>query len=143
MNDIVSNKVCLERISVEQERIAKLEAKVESIQEDVKEVREDIKELHSRITTQTREIVEKIDDFQTRIEHKMQASAASAKQQHEDIQKALQQDLKTVADKLDSDIKEVTKRVDVLEQWRWMIVGGAIVIGYIVGNFDLIAKILK
>lgn len=128
---------------MEQERIAKLEAQVEGIKEDVKEVRDDIKELHSRITTQTREIVEKMDDMQTRLEHKMNASAVAAKQQHEDIQKALQTDLQKVATTLDTDIKEVSKRVDVLERWRWMIVGGAIVIGYVVGNFDLIAKILK
>lgn len=139
--DIQTKQNCMERLSVEQERIAKLETKVEAIQEDVKEVRDDIKELHSRITTQTREIVEKIDDFQTRIEHKMQASAVAAKQQHEDIQKAVQADIQQVAKTLDADIKEVTKRVDTLEQWRWMIVGGAIVCGYIIGNLDLFAKV--
>lgn len=125
------------------ERIAKLETQVEGIKDDVKEVRDDIKELHSRITTQTREIVEKIDDFQTRIEHKMQAGATAAKDQHESIQKALQEDLKKVATTLDNDIKEVSKRVDILEKWRWMIVGGAIVLGYLVGNFDLVAKFIK
>ena len=123
------------------ERIAKLETKVEAIQEDIKEVRDDIKEIHSRITTQTREIVEKIDDFQTRIEHKMNASAQTAKQQHEDIQKAVQEDIQKVAATLDADIKEVTKRVDTLEQWRWMIVGGAIVFGYIIGNLELFSKV--
>ena len=123
------------------ERIAKLETKVEAIQEDIKEVRDDIKEIHSRITTQTREIVEKIDDFQTRIEHKMNASAQSAKQQHEDIQKAVQEDIQKVAATLDADIKEVTKRVDILENWRWMIVGGAIVCGYIIGHLEIFSKI--
>ena len=126
---------------MDQERIAKLETKVEAIQEDVKEVREDIKELHSRITTQTREIVEKIDDFQTRIEHKMQASAMASTAQHEAIQKVVRADIQRVAETLDSDIKEVTKRVDVLERWRWMIVGGALVFGYIIGNLELFSKI--
>lgn len=128
---------------MEQERIAKLEAQVESLKEDVKEAREDIKEIHSRITTQTREIVEKIDDFQTRIEHKMQAGAVSAAQQHDAIRQAVQNDIQEVAKTLDADIKEVTKRVDMLERWKWMIVGGSIVIGYLVGNADLIVKILK
>ena len=124
---------------MEAERVAKLEAQVDSIKEDVKEVRDDIKELHSRITTQTREIVEKMDDMQTRLEHKMTAGAVAAKQQHEDIQKALQDDIKS----LDRDVKQVSERVDVLERWRWMIVGGAIVLGYIVGNLDLFSKFLK
>lgn len=136
-------KDCMERLSVEQERIAKLETKVESIQEDVKEVRDDIKELHSRITTQTREIVEKIDDFQTRIEHKMQANSVAAKQQHEDIQKAVQEDIQKVANTLDLDLKEVSKRVDTLENWRWMIVGGALVFGYIIGHLELFSKLFK
>lgn len=125
------------------ERIAKLEAKVESIQEDVKEVREDIRDLHSRITTQTREIVEKMDDMQTRIEHKMNASAQTSKMQHEEIRSALQNDLKAVASQLDKDINEVSDRVDILEKWRWMIVGGSIVIGYVLGNLDIITKFLK
>ena len=123
------------------ERIAKLETQVESIKEDVKEVREDIKELHSRITTQTREIVEKIDDFQTRIEHKMQASALASKAQHEEIQRAVQEDIKSVAQTLDADIKEVSERVDTLENWRWMIVGGAIVVGYIIGHLEIFSKV--
>lgn len=135
--EVELNKSCIERLSVDQERIAKLETKVESIQEDVREVRDDIKELHSRITTQTREIVEKMDDMQTRIEHKMNASAAVAKTQHEEIQKALQDDIKV----LDTDVKKVSERVDVLERWRWMIVGGAIVLGYIIGHLELFSKV--
>jgi ElaB/YqjD/DUF883 family membrane-anchored ribosome-binding protein len=122
------------------ERIAKLETKVEQIQEDVKEVRDDIKELHSRITTQTREIVEKIDDFQTRIEHKMQAGAVASKEQHEKIQNSMRDDLAQMNDRLHGDINKVSDRVDVLERWRWMIVGGAIVLGYLVGHLDIIAK---
>jgi ElaB/YqjD/DUF883 family membrane-anchored ribosome-binding protein len=136
-------KNCQDKLSVEAERIAKLETKVESIQEDVKELRSDMKEVHSRITTQTREIVEKIDDFQTRIELKMQASAISATEQHNSIKDDVLKEMRELNSTLDKDIKEVTKRVDVLENWRWMIVGGAIVVGYIVGNLDLFAKLLK
>ena len=46
-----------------------------------------------------------------------------------------------VAETLDADIKEVTKRVDGLENWRWMIIGGAVVFGYIVGHLELFSKI--
>lgn len=128
-------------VDMDLERIAKLETKVDIIQEDVKEVRDDIKEIHSRITTQTREIVDKIDNFQTTIEHKMQAGATAAKAQHDAIQKAVQEDIQKVATTLDADIKEVTKRVDVLERWRWMIVGGAIVFGYVIGNMEIFSKV--
>jgi DNA repair exonuclease SbcCD ATPase subunit len=116
---------------MDQERIAKLEAQVEAMKDDVKEMRVDIKDLHSRVTTQTREIVEKMDDMQTRLEHRMNAQAEVSKQQHESIQNEIRRDVKIISD-----------RVDVLERWRWMIVGGAVVLGYIVGHMDLIATII-
>ena len=103
------------------ERIAKLEAQVESIKEDVAGVKQDIKELHSRITTGNREIMDKLDE-------KIDELAKSDREQHES--------LKTSMDK-------VKERVDVLERWRWMIVGGAIVIGYLIGHLDLFAKFVK
>ncbi len=116
---------------MDQERIAKLEAQVEAMKDDVKEMRVDIKDLHSRVTTQTREIVEKMDDMQTRLEHRMNAQAEVSKQQHDSIQNEIKRDVKIISD-----------RVDVLERWRWMIVGGAVVLGYIVGHMDLIATII-
>ena len=128
----MSDKDCLEKMILEQERIAKLEAQVDSIKEDVKEVREDIKELHSRVTTQTREIVEKMDTMQSRLEHRMSASQELAKQQHAEMQDEIKRDVKIISD-----------RVDILERWRWMIVGGAIVIGYIAGHIDILAPLLK
>ena len=114
------------------ERIAKLEIQVEGIKDDVKDLKEDIKEIHSRITTGNREILDKIDAMDQRLDIKLNKSAEAAKQQHTDIQVELQRD-----------IEKIATRVDVLERWRWMIVGGAIVLGYILGNLDLFAKFLR
>lgn len=104
---------------IDQERVAKLEAQVESIKDDMSEVKADIKELHSRITTGNREIMEKLDD-------KIDTLAKSDKAQH---------------DSLKSTMDEVKGRVDILERWRWMIVGGAIVLGYLVGHLELASKL--
>jgi len=117
---------------MEQERIAKLEAQVEGIKEDVKDLKADVKEVHSRITTGNREILDKIQDMDNRLEVKLTKGAEVAKEQHHEIQVELQKDIKAIAE-----------RVDVLERWRWMIVGGAIVVGYIIGNLDIISKFLK
>jgi Zn-finger domain-containing protein len=117
---------------MEQERIAKLEAQVDGIKEDVKDLKADVKEVHSRITTGNREILDKIQDMDNRLEAKLTKGAEAAKEQHHDIQVELQKD-----------IKAISERVDVLERWRWMIVGGAIVLGYIIGNLDIISKFLK
>lgn len=114
---------------METERIAKLEIQVEGIKDDVKDLKADVKEVHSRITTGNREIVEKIEAMDQRLENKLNASAAAAKQQHAEIQHEIQ-----------NDIAKVSDRVDVLERWRWMIVGGAIVVGYIIGHIDFFNK---
>jgi small-conductance mechanosensitive channel len=114
------------------ERLAKLEAQVESIKEDVTELKSDIKEIHSRITTSNREIVDKIDDMQTRIEHKMQANAQISQDQHAEIKKDVVQDL-----------EKMNTRVAALEQWKWYVIGGAAVAGFIIGHLSEIAKYLK
>lgn len=114
------------------ERIAKLEAQMDALKEDVQEVKHDIKEIHSRITTSNREIVDKIDDMQTRIEHKMQANAQISQDQHADITKKVVQDL-----------DKVENRLSALEQWKWYVIGGAAVAGFVLGHLNEIVKYLK
>lgn len=104
---------------IDAERVAKLEAQVESIKEDVADVKQDIKELHSRITTTTREITDHIDQ-------KIDQLAKADADQHTSMSK-----------KIDA----MKERVDILEKWRFMIVGGAIVCGYLIGHLDLFSKL--
>jgi len=117
---------------MELERIAKLEAQMDALKEDVAEVKHDIKEIHSRVTTSNREIVDKIDDMQTRIEHKMNANAQISQIQHEEIRKDVVEDL-----------EKMEKRVGALEQWKWYVVGGAATLGFVLGHISEIAKFLK
>ena len=63
----------------------------------------DIKELHSRITTNTKDMT------------------ALMTQQHKEQ--------KDVIDRLKD---EISNRVGVLEKWRWIIIGGSIVLGFII-----------
>ena len=114
------------------ERIAKMEIQIETIKEDVKELKSDIKEVHSRISTSNREIVDKIDDMQTRIEHKMQANAQISQDQHAEIKKDVVRDLAKMND-----------RVSALENWKWYVVGAAGAVGFIIGYISEIVKFLK
>lgn len=125
------------------ERIAKLEIQVEGIKDDVKEVKGDIKELHSRITTGNREIMDKIDAMEGRLDEKATVAAINAKHQHDSIKDDVLREMKEMTKTLDDDLNKVSDRVDVLERWRWMIVGGAIVLGYVIGNLDILTKIFK
>lgn len=104
-----------------QERIAKLETQVEGIKDDVAAVKQDIKDLHSRITTGNREITDHID-------RKIDDLAKNDEDQHNVMGK-----------KIDG----MKERIDMLERWKWMIVGGAIVLGYLMGHLDFFAKFLK
>ena len=69
-----------------------------------------IDELHSRITTNTKEIM------------------TAASDQHKEHTKEIQ--------KLRNDL---TARVGVLEKWRWLIIGGSIVIGFLLHKFMIIS----
>ena len=106
---------------MELERVAKSEAQVEGIKEDVADVKKDIKDLHSRITTGNREVIDKLEE-------KIDELAKADKEQHTTLRRAME------------DVKDP---VDVLEKWRWMIVGAAIVCGYLIGHIDVITKIIK
>jgi len=114
------------------ERVVRMETQVETIKEDLHEVKNDIKELHSRITTGNREIVDKMDDMQTRIEHKMNAQAELAKQQHE-----------TMQEEIKKDVEKIDARVSALEQWKWYVVGGAVVIGFLLSTLVDLSKLIK
>ena len=113
---------------VDAERIAKLEIQVEGIKEDVKDVKNDIKELHSRITTGNREIMDKIESMETKIAERMAVQSNNSATQHAEIRKSI----------ID-DFEALSKRVTTLETWRWLIIGGAAVLGFL---FNLVLKFI-
>ena len=101
----VSN--CINRmLAVHEEKLANQEEAVFAAEELIEQRRtefsNEIKELHSRITTNTKEIM------------------SIASKQHQEHSEAIQ--------KLHTDIN---KRVGVLEKWRHVLIGGSIVIGFI------------
>jgi len=104
---------------IEAERIARLEAQVEGIKTDVAAVKSDIKELHSRITTGNREITDHID-------RKIDDLAKSDEEQH---------------DAMGAKIDNLGERINLLERWKWMIVGGAIALGYVTGHMGIFSKV--
>ena len=96
-----------EKIARQEEAIFEAEGLIETrrIELTVK-----IDELHSRITTNTKEI--------------MNAATQQHKEHTDDIQK-LRIDL--------------TTRVGVVEKWRWLIIGGSIVVGFLLHKFMIIS----
>ena len=92
-----------EKLTRQEEAIIDAEQKIEIRRA---ELSKQIDDLHSRITTNTKELMI------------LEAS------QHEKHSK----EIKRLSD-------SINKRVGVLEKWRWLIIGGAIIVGFILNKF--------
>ena len=123
----------IEKISQVSQDIGKIlavhEQRLETIEKISDNRADEIKELHSRITTQTREIVDKIDNMEQRLEVKMRENGETATKQHKEIQIEIQKDISTI-----------DGRVASLEQWKWWLMGAAAVVGVVLGFVIDIAK---
>ena len=97
-------------LAVHEEKLTRQEEAIFQAEEQIEvrrtEVLKQITELHSRITTNTKEI--------------MSAAAAQHAQQNKEIQR--------IRD-------ELVSRVGVLEKWRHVLIGGSIVIGFLLHKF--------
>jgi len=97
-------------LAVHEEKIARQEEAIFQAEEQIEvrrsELSKRLDELHSRITTNTKEI--------------MTAAASQHQQQNREIQK--------IKD-------ELVSRVGVLEKWRHVLIGGSIVIGFMLHKF--------
>jgi len=104
-------------LAVHDEKIARQEEAIVSAEESIEtrrvELSEKIDELHSRITTNTKEIM---------------AGAAVQHKQHTDEIHNLNSEI----NRLRNDIND---RVGILEKWRYIIVGGSIVSGFLLHKF--------
>ena len=100
---------CKQMLSQQQTRLERAEQTDDDIfitlESRRKEWDNDLKELHSRITTNSRELRE----HQVQSENKM-------------------------LDELRVVRTQLSERVGVLEKWRWLIIGGSIIIGLLISN---------
>jgi hypothetical protein len=103
-------------LAVHEERIDKLEKYGEDRFGD-------IKDLHSRITTAFREMSDKLDAMEGRLDLKYQKQQMNAQQQHDSIQREIQED-----------INELSKRIRTLENWRWWMMGLGVGFGFVLAK---------
>ena len=81
----------------------KLARQEDALDEQEKQLRDNIQELHSRITTNAKETSQHMSEMERR----------------------LLEELQTIR-------KEMSNRVGMLEKWKWVIVGGSIVAGFMI-----------
>lgn len=120
----VSNSIA-KLLAVHDERLSSLE-KVNDKRED------EIKDLHSRITTQTREIFDKLELMEARIEKRISETSSTTTAQHIKIN----EDMKV-------EIEKISTRLQVLESWRWYVLGAAAVAGWILSKYGDLTTLLK
>lgn len=85
------------------------------------ELKEDIKELHSRITTVNREIHDRIDQVERHITERIDTLRS-------DLIKHKNEDKGNIVEKLAE-----------IDKWKWMLLGGVLMAGFLLGKIDLIS----
>ena len=93
---------------------------------------DEVKELHSRITTQTREIFEKLEAMEERIERRISEGSNTTSAQHERINSEMKEA-----------IQKISERITLLEGWRWYVLGAAATVGWIVSKYGDLSSFLK
>ena len=96
-------------------KVAKLETEVELIKEDVKEIKTELKVVHGRITDGQEKVMEKLSDM-----------SKEADNAHGSI-----------VERMNTMDTRINGRISALERWRWMVVGGALVVGYLISMVPL------
>ena len=89
------------------------------------------------IATNARKMEEKIDDNYSTLHHRIS-------DMRDDFNKSLEDKTEKIIHKLDNQAKASTEQHKVIsekmqsfEKWRWMIMGGAIVIGYFLAHLKI------
>ena len=98
-------------MAVHEEKLIRQE---EALETQEKKLQDNIMELHSRITSNAKEQTAQMGEMERRL--------VDAMKEHNRSETAEFQELR----------KELQNRVGVLEKWRYLIIGGSIVIGFII-----------
>ena len=98
-------------MAVHEEKLLRQE---EALDEQEKKLTENIQELHSRITTNAKETHTAMGDMERRLVEQMNAHSQKEEEHFRKMR------------------EELSNRVGILEKWKWVIVGGSIVAGFII-----------
>ncbi len=94
--------------------------RLNNLENNNKETTTDVKDLYKKMEETTKEIVDKLDDMESRIESKLK--------EHEE--------------KSDEYREDISDRLSALETWKWIVIGGSLVIGYLIDHSDIL-KLFK
>ena len=90
------------------------DSRINNLESGNKETTTDVRDLYKKMSDNTKEILSKIDDMEGRIEDKLKEHTDKSSAQH----------------------KVISDRLTVLENWRWLVVGGSIALGFLLQHLD-------
>jgi 23S rRNA maturation-related 3'-5' exoribonuclease YhaM len=96
------------------------------------ELKEDIKELHSRISTQSKQLNDRIDQLEQHVTSRLDAIRNDLLQHKKQEFPDDKHGKKSIYDKLEK-----------LNEWRWMVIGGLILAAWAIGELDILGKLIK
>jgi DNA repair exonuclease SbcCD ATPase subunit len=96
------------------------------------ELKEDIKEIHSRISTQSKQLNDRIDQLEQHVTSRLDAL-------RHDLMLHKKQEFPEDQHKKNSFVK----KLESLNEWKWMVVGALIFAAWIIGELDLLGKLIK
>ena len=97
-------------MAVHEEKLIRQE---EALDEQEKKLTDNIMELHSRITSNAKDTHKSMSDMERRLVDQMNAHSQKEEEHFRKMR------------------EELSQRVGILERWRWLIIGGSIVIGFV------------
>ena len=95
------------------------EERLNQLEKDQNVVGLDIRDIHSRITTMSREIVDKLEATEKTLESKIKESNDATSKKLSEI---------------NQEMKKIDDRVGFLERWKWMVLGGALAMGWVLAK---------
>lgn len=96
------------------------------------ELKEDIKELHSRISTQNKQLNDRIDLLEHHVTSRLDA-----------LRVDLLQHKKQEFPEDKHNNKSLLSKIENLNEWRWMVIGAIILAAWVIGELDILGKLFK
>ena len=91
------------------------DSRINNLELGSKETITDVRDLYKKMSDNTKEILSKIDVMEGRIEDKLKEHTDKSSAQH----------------------KAISDRLTVLENWRWLVVGGSIALGFLLQHLEV------
>ena len=140
MADNTEIRVQLESLTKDIENINNIQGRLDTAIDKLTDVSTSIKSMLA-VHEEKIQRQEQIDDI---IFKKLKDRDSEVDEVFRDLQREMDQVEKRLLNEIRSLRNDLTGRVGVLEKYRWIILGGAIVIGWIVsGNFEAIVKLMS